>query len=272
LCQTRNFAGSVALIFQPAEEGGGGGDEMVKDGMMERFGIAEVYGMHNEPGLPVGHFGIREGAFLASMDTFSILIKGKGGHAAMPHLTVDPIFIGAQIVTALQGIASRNANPVEAVVVSITQFNGGEIHNVIAPTATLIGTVRTLNKQMRQMARENLIRTVTGVATSLGGEAEINYDYLNGYPVTVNHARETGIALKAARDVAGVKNVDPNCPPIMGSEDFAFMLEARPGAFIFIGNGDSAYCHHPAFDFADDAIPYGVSFWVRLAEMALAKP
>ena len=270
LCQTRNFAGSVAVIFQPAEEGGGGGHEMVKDGMMERFGITEVYGMHNEPGLPVGQFGIREGAFLASMDTFSILIKGKGGHAAFPHLAVDPIFIGAQIVTALQGIASRNADPVEAVVVSITQFNGGEIHNVISPTATLIGTVRTLNKAMRQMARDNLFRTATGIATALGGEAEINYDYLKGYPVTFNHARETGVALKAARDVAGDKNVNPNAPPIMGSEDFAFMLEARPGAFISIGNGDTAYCHHPEFDFADDAIPYGVSFWVRLAETALA--
>lgn len=269
LCQTRNFAGSVAVIFQPAEEGGGGGHEMVKDGMMERFGIAQVYGMHNEPGLPVGQFGIREGALLASMDTFSILIKGKGGHAAMPHLTVDPIFIGAQIVTALQGIASRNADPVEAVVVSITQFNGGEIHNVISPTATLIGTVRTLKKEMRMMARENLFRTVNGVAAALGGEAVINYDYLSGYPATVNHPRETGIALQAARDVAGAANVNPNCPPVLGAEDFAFMLEARPGAFIFIGNGDTAYCHHPEFDFADDAIPYGVSFWVRLAESIL---
>jgi amidohydrolase len=271
LCETRNFAGSIAVIFQPAEEGGGGGDEMVKDGMMERFGIAEVYGMHNEPGLPVGQFGIREGAFLASMDTFSILIKGKGGHAAFPHLTVDPIFIGSQIVCALQGIASRNADPIEAVVVSVTQFNGGEIHNVISPTATLIGTVRTLKKEMRQLARENLIRTVTGIATALGGEAEINYNYLNGYPVTVNHARETSVALKAARDVAGAGNVNPDYPPTMGAEDFAFMLEARPGAFIVIGNGDSAYVHNPEFDFADNAIPYGVSYWVRLAETALAK-
>ena len=212
---------------------------MVKDGMMERFGITEVYGMHNEPGLPVGQFGIREGAFLASMDTFSILIKGKGGHAAMPHLTVDPIFIGAQIVTALQGIASRNADPVESVVVSITQFNGGEIHNVISPTATLIGTVRALKKELRQMARENLFRTVNGIATALGGAGEINYDYLNGYPVTVNHPRETGIALQVARDVAGAANVNPNCPPVLGAEDFAFMLEARPGAFIFIGNGNT---------------------------------
>jgi len=270
LCQTRNFAGSVAVIFQPAEEGGGGGHEMVKDGMMERFGIAEVYGMHTEAGIPIGQFAIREGAFLASMDTFSILIKGKGGHAAMPHLTVDPIFIGAQIVTALQGIASRNADPVEAVVVSVTQFNGGEIHNVISPAATLIGTVRTLNKKMRQMARENLFRTVTGIATALGGVAEINYDYLNGYPVTVNNPRETEIAAKVARDVAGAANVNANFPPIMGAEDFAFMLEARPGAFILIGNGDSAYVHNPEFDFADDAIPYGVSYWVRLAETILA--
>jgi len=212
LCQTRNFAGSIAVIFQPAEEGGGGGHEMVKDGMMERFGISEVYGMHNEPGLPVGQFGIREGAFLASMDTFSILIKGKGGHAAMPHLTVDPIFIGAQIVTALQGIASRNADPIESVVVSITQFNGGEIHNVISPTATLIGTVRTLNKAMRQMARENLFRTVTGIATALGGVAEINYDYLNGYPVTVNTPGETDMMVKVAKEVSGAGGVNRDYP------------------------------------------------------------
>ncbi len=271
LCQTRNFAGSVAVIFQPAEEGGGGGHEMVKDGMMERFGISQVYGMHNEPGLPVGQFGIREGAFLASMDTFSIVIKGKGGHAAMPHLAVDPIFIGAQIVTALQGIASRNADPVEAVVVSITQFNGGEIHNVISPTATLIGTVRTLNKAMRQMARENLFRTVTGIATALGGAAEIDYGYLNGYPVTVNTPRETDVMVKVAKDVSGAGSVNRDYPPTMGCEDFAFMLERCPGAMILIGNGDSAYVHNPEYDFADDAIPYGVSFWVRLAETALAQ-
>ena len=270
LCETRNFRGRAAVIFQPAEEGGGGGDEMVKDGMMERFGIASVYGMHNEPGVPVGHFGIRPGALWAAMDTFSIVVRGKGGHAAMPHLTIDPIFIGAQIVSALQGIASRNTDPLEAMVVSVTQFNAGEIHNTIAPAATLIGTVRTLKRELRQLARDNLHKTVEGVAAALGGEAIVNYEYLKGYPVTFNRERETAIAVSVARDVSGPPNVNANCPAVMGAEDFSFMLEARPGAFIFIGNGDTPYCHHPAFDFNDEAIPFGISYWVRLAETVLA--
>jgi amidohydrolase len=269
-CETRNFRGSVAVIFQPAEEGGGGGNEMVKDGMMERFGIASVYGMHNEPGLPVGQFAIRPGATMAAMDAFSITIVGKGGHAALPHLAIDPIFIGAQIVSALQGIASRNTDPLEAMVVSVTQFNAGDAHNVIPQSARLVGTVRTLKRELRQLARDNLHKTVEGVAAALGGKAVVNYEHVKGYPVTFNHARETEIAASVACAVAGNANVDVNYPAIMGAEDFSFMLEARPGAFIFIGNGNTAFCHHPAFDFNDEAIPYGISYWVHLAETVLA--
>ena len=269
LCETRNFRGSVAVIFQPAEEGGGGADEMVKDGMMERFGIASVYGMHNWPGLPVGQFATRPGPMLAAMDTFSITVRGKGGHAAAPHRTIDPIFIGAQILSALQGIASRNADPLDSLVVSITRFNAGHANNVIPQEAMLIGTARTLKPELRDLAKTNIQRTAQGVAAALGGEAVVNYELTMGYPVTLNHAGETAIATSVARSVAGTLSVDANFAPVMGAEDFSFMLEARPGAFMFVGNGNTAYLHHPAFDFNDEAIPYGISYWVHLAETVL---
>ncbi len=270
LCETRNFQGSVAVIFQPAEEGGGGGDQMVKDGLMERFGIESVYGMHNWPGLPVGQFAIRAGALMAAMDVFSISVRGRGGHAALPHLTIDPIFIGAQIVGALQGIASRNADPLESVVVSVTQFNAGDAHNVIPQTAKLIGTIRSLKPELRDLAVANLRRTAEGVAAALGGIAIISDEQILPYPVTFNHARETAVAAAVARDVAGDKSVDDNILPKMGAEDFSFMLQAKPGAMICVGNGDTPFCHHPAYDFSDAAIPFGISYWVRLAETVLA--
>jgi amidohydrolase len=270
LCETRNFRGQVAVIFQPAEEGGAGGLEMVKDGLMERFDIQSVYGLHNWPGLPVGQFALRAGALMAAMDVFSITIRGKGGHAALPHLTVDPIFIGSQIISALQGIASRNADPLESVVVSVTQFNAGEVHNVIPQSAKLTGTVRSLKRELRDLAMANLRRTAEGVAAALGGEAIVSDEQVLPYPVTFNHAGETAVAAAAARNVAGEKSVNDNYPPDMGSEDFSFMLEARPGAMILMGNGDSAFCHHPAYNFNDEAIPYGISYWVHLAETVLA--
>ncbi|MBM3520590.1 MAG: amidohydrolase [Alphaproteobacteria bacterium] len=269
LAETRNFRGTVAVIFQPAEEGGGGGKEMVEAGMMDRFGIASVYGLHNFPGLPVGHFAIRKGGLLASVNEFEITITGKGGHAAMPHTTIDPVYIGAQIVTALQAIAARNADPLESVVVSITRFNAGEANNVIPQTAKLVGTIRSLKREMRDLALANVRRTAEGIASSLGGTATVT-DIGVPYPVTFNHDRETDIAASVAAKVAGERNVVTNCPPIMGGEDFAFMLESRPGAFIFMGNGDTAFCHHPAYDFNDTAIPHGVSYWVNLAETVLA--
>ena len=269
LCETRNFRGRVAVIFQPAEEGGGGGAEMVRDGMMERFGIESVYGMHNLPGVPVGRFALRVGGLMAAVDEFSIIVRGKGGHAAAPHKTVDPIFIGAQIVGALQGIAARNADPLESVVVSVTRFNAGDANNVIPPTATLIGTVRSLKRELRDLAIANVRRTAEGIAAALGGAAIVEAIGLP-YPVTFNHARETAIAAGVACHVVGDQNVDDTCPPVMGGEDFAFMLEARPGAFIFMGNGDTPFCHHPAYNFSDAAIPFGVSYWVQLAETVLA--
>ncbi|UNK38519.1 M20 family metallopeptidase [Shinella sp. H4-D48] len=268
LAETRNFTGSVAVIFQPAEEGGGGGNEMVKDGMMERFGIAEVYGMHNLPGMPVGAFGTRPGPIMAATDEFTIMVKGRGGHAALPHKTVDPIVIGAQVVTALQTIVSRVADPIDSLVVSVTKFNAGFAHNVIPETAQLAGTVRTLSPDMREGAEARIRQICAGLAAAHG--AEIVVTYHRNYPVTVNHAQETGHAVAVAREIAGDASVEPAIAPMMGGEDFSYMLLSRPGAFIFVGNGDTAGLHHPAYDFNDDAIPHGVTYWVKLAESRLA--
>ncbi|KQZ96026.1 amidohydrolase [Mesorhizobium sp. Root157] len=268
LAETRNFAGTVAVIFQPAEEGGGGGNEMVKDGMMERFGIARVFGMHNMPGLPVGQFAIRPGPIMAATAEFTIRVKGRGGHAAMPHGTLDPIVVGSQLVGALQTIASRNVDPVEAVVVSVTKFHAGDAYNVIPEKAELAGTVRTLKKEVAKLAEERLRAVCAGVAAAFGVAVELDFDA--NYPVTFNDPDETVFASDIAAGVAGETQVHRAMPPVMGGEDFSYMLEARPGAFIFIGNGATAGLHHPAYDFNDEAIAHGMSYWVKLAETALA--
>jgi len=268
LAETRNFAGRVAVIFQPAEEGGGGGNVMVQEGMMERFGISRVFGMHNEPGLPVGHFATRPGPIMAATAEFTITVRGKGGHAAFPHQNVDPIVITSQIVGALQTIVSRNADPLEALVVSVTKFHAGEAYNIIPETARIAGTVRTLRKDVAALAETRMKAIVRGIAEAGGATAEIDYD--SNYPVTFNHPGETDFAVQVASDVAGAANVEANMPAVMGGEDFSYMLEARPGSFVFIGNGDTANLHHPGYDFNDEAIPHGISYWVRLTERALA--
>ncbi|MBZ9811873.1 M20 family metallopeptidase [Mesorhizobium sp. CA13] len=268
LAETRNFAGSVAVIFQPAEEGGGGGNEMVKDGMMERFDIAKVFGMHNMPGLPVGQFAIRPGPIMAATAEFTITVKGRGGHAAMPHGTIDPIVITSQLVGALQTIASRSTDPVEAVVVSVTKFHAGDAYNIIPESAEIAGTVRTLRKEIAKKSEERIRSICDGLATAFGARIEV--DYQANYPVTFNHAEETVFASDIAANVAGDAHVHRAIQPVMGGEDFSYMLEARPGAFIFIGNGDTAGLHNPAYDFNDEAIPHGMSYWVKLAETALA--
>ena len=268
LAETRNFAGSVAVIFQPAEEGGGGGNEMVKDGMMERFDISRVFGMHNMPGLPVGQFAIRPGPIMAATAEFTITVRGRGGHAAMPHATVDPIVIASQLVGALQTIASRSTDPVEAVVVSVTKFHAGDAYNIIPETAEIAGTVRTLRKEIAKKSEERIRTICDGLATAFGAKIEV--DYQANYPVTFNHAEETVFASDVAAGVAGDAHVHRGIQPVMGGEDFSYMLEARPGAFIFIGNGDTAGLHHPAYDFNDEVIPHGMSYWVKLAETALA--
>ncbi len=267
LAETRNFDGRVAVIFQPAEEGGGGGKEMVRDGLMERFGISEVYGMHNWPGMPIGHFGIRVGGIMAATDRFYIDITGVGGHAARPQQTIDPIMVAAHLVTALQTIVSRNVDPLKSAVVSVTMVEAGEADNVISRTAKITGTVRTLDGEVQDFIEARLGEMVPQFAASFGASASIRY--ARGYPVTVNEPGRTAFAAEVAAEVAGPDRVDADVPPSMGGEDFSFMLEERPGAYIFLGNGDSSELHTDTYDFNDAVIPVGASYWVRLAERAM---
>jgi hippurate hydrolase len=267
LAETRNFAGTAVVIFQPAEEGGGGAKAMLEDGLIERFGIDEVYGMHNMPGMPVGSFAIRAGGFLASADTVEIEIEGVGGHAAFPHDCTDTVLAGAAVVQAVQQIVARNVDPLKSAVISITCFNAGFTDNVIPQTAKLVGTVRSLDPGVRDLLERRLKEVAPAAAAAYGATARVTYR--REYPVTVNHPRETAFAAEVAREVVGAALVDADRPPEMGAEDFSFMLERRPGAMIFVGNGDSALLHHPAYDFDDAAIPAGSSYWVRLVERAL---
>ncbi len=268
LAETRDFAGNAIVIFQPAEEGGAGAMAMIDDGLMDRFGIEEVYGMHNMPSLPVGSFRLRKGPLMAAADEITITVEGQGGHGAMPHQGVDPVVVGAQIVLALQTIVSRNIDPLDSCVVSVTRFEAGTASNIIPQSAWLNGTVRTLRATTRDAVEKRIHEIAAGIAAAGGATARV--EYRRGYPTTVNHAKETDFAAKVARKVAGESHVDANAEPVMGAEDFSFMLEARPGAFIFIGNGDSAKLHHPSYDFNDAALPYGMSYWVELVETALA--
>jgi hippurate hydrolase len=240
---------------------------MVKDGLMDRFGIEEVYGMHNFPGLPVGEFALRPGTLMAAADRVYIDIEGVGGHAAKPHLCVDPVLIGAHILTQIQTIVARNVDPLESAVVSICRFEAGNTDNVIPQRVRLTGTARSLTPEVRDLLERRLGQIVEGTARAHGGKAKL--DYRRDYPVVRNHERQTAFAASIATEVAGRDRVDTAVPPMMGGEDFAFMLEERPGAFIFCGNGDSAGLHHPAYDFNDEAIPLGVSYWVRLVETAM---
>jgi amidohydrolase len=268
LAETRNFKGTIAVIFQPAEEGGAGALAMIDDGLMERFRISEVYGMHNAPGLPIGQFATRKGSIMAATNEFEITVTGRGGHAAKPQTTVDPVVISAHIILALQSIVSRETDPLNALVVSVTQLNGGDASNVIPDVIKLGGTVRTLVPEIREFAQRRLTEIVESTAAVFGGKAEVIYH--QGYPVTFNHERETEFAVGVAQTIVGNAAVTTDMPPVMGAEDFSYMLEKRPGAFVFIGNGDSAGLHNSAYDFNDDAIPYGISYWVSLAETALA--
>ncbi|MEM7507022.1 MAG: M20 aminoacylase family protein [Pseudomonadota bacterium] len=268
LTETRNFDGTVVVIFQPAEEGGGGGREMVNDGMMDRFGVQEVYGMHTHPGTPVGHFCLRAGPLLAAADRFTIEIEGYGGHAAYPHETIDTTLVGAQLLQSLQTIVARNVDPVKSTVLSVTMFEtDSTAQNVIAQTAKLTGTVRTLDPGVQDMVEANMHRMVENLAAAFGAKAMLNYK--RDYPVTVNTEREAGFAADIAAQVMGPDAVDANTPPQLGAEDFSFMLNARPGAFIFIGNGNTAKVHHPEFDFDDEAILSGCSYWATLAEQRM---
>ncbi|MEX0365243.1 MAG: M20 aminoacylase family protein [Ruegeria sp.] len=265
LSETRNFDGTVVVIFQPAEEGGGGGREMCEDGMMERWNIQEVYGMHNWPGRPVGSFAIRPGAFFAATDQFDITLEGRGGHAAKPQETVDTTVMAAQTVLALQTIASRNADPIDQVVVSVTSFEtSSKAFNVIPQTVQIKGTVRTMSKEMRDLAEKRIGEICNGIAATFGGTGDITY--IRGYPVMVNSDEQTEFAADVARAISGECE---EAPLVMGGEDFAFMLEERPGAYILVGNGDTAMVHHPEYNFNDEAIPAGCSWWAEIVEQRM---
>ena len=265
LAETRNFKGRVALIFQPAEEGGGGAGVMVEEGVLDRFDIAEVYALHNAPGTPVGQFYTTPGPIMAAVDTFHIHIKGKGGHGAMPHETADPVVATVGMVNAIQTIVSRNHYAHDDLVVSVTQIHTGSADNVIPETAYINGTVRTFAKDTQDMVRKRLAEIVAGHAAAYGVTAELDYEV--GYPATVNDPAKTAFAAEVAGEIATA--VDAAHIREMGAEDFAYMLEARPGAYLFLGNGDTAGLHHQAYDFDDSAAPYGASFFARLVERAL---
>jgi amidohydrolase len=272
LAETRNFAGTVRFIFQPAEECGGGGEVMVKDGLFEKFPADEVYGLHNVPGMPLGYFAGRVGPMMAATDEFDIIVRGRGGHAAQPHKSVDPVVLGAQIVGALQTICSRTADPIESLVVSITQFHAGSAYNVIPEEAVLRGTIRSFDPALRLQAQESLKRIATGIAAALGGSAEVTI--IKGYPSTRNHAAQLVKALKVAEALVGADRVEDNIAPVMGGEDFAYMLEAKPGAYLFIGAGPAqggGNLHQTRYDFNDEILPLGASYWAQLAETLLAE-
>ena len=266
LAETRNFDGTTVVIFQPAEEGGGGGREMVADGMMDRWGIQEVYGMHNMPGIPVGHFAIRKGALMAAADQFEVVVTGKGGHAAKPHDCVDTTVVAAHIIVALQTIASRNVDPLKQVVVSVcTVETDSTAHNVIPQVVKMKGTVRTMDHAVQDFVERRISEIVSGTAMALGASATVHY--ARGYPVTINAEENTDYAVEVARQVSG--HVDPETAPLMGAEDFSFMLNERPGAYIFVGNGDTAMVHHPAYNFDDNVIPFGSSWYAGMVEFRM---
>jgi amidohydrolase len=268
LAETRNFAGQAVVIFQPAEEGGAGGKAMVDDGMMDRFGIGEVYGMHNSPGMPVGQFGLRAGPIMAAADYITIDIEGVGGHAARPHLAIDTVLVAAQIINNIQSVVSRNVDPLKSAVVSICMVQAGNTDNVIPQTVQLRGTARSLAEDVRVLIEERLHRIVEGTAAAFGAKATLTYR--RNYPVLVNHGPQTDFAASVASEIVGAGQVDTDLAPMMGAEDFSFMLNARPGSFIWVGNGNSAGLHHPSYNFNDEAIPFGTSYWVKLVETALA--
>ena len=267
LAETRNFAGTVALIFQPAEEEGAGADAMVKEGILDRFAIEQVYALHNAPGTPVGHFFTTPGPIMAAVDTFEIFVTGRGGHGAYPQDCLDPIPAAISIVQAIQTIVSRNHDGRDDLVVSVTQIHAGTVNNVIPETAYINGTVRTFDRKVQDLVQKRLEEIVAGQAASFGVEATFSYDI--GYPATVNDAEKTRFAVEVAEEIAGKGNVIADVRPEMGAEDFSYLLNERPGAYLFVGNGDTAGLHHPAYDFTDETAAYGASFFARIAERAL---
>ncbi|MBB3237107.1 hippurate hydrolase [Phyllobacterium endophyticum] len=267
LANEKNFNGTVVFIFQPAEERGAGAKVMIEEGVLDRFKIENVFGMHNLPGLPVGRFAIRSGAIMAATDDFTIHLRGMSGHAALPHAAIDPIVAASQIVINLQTLVSRNVDPLDSAVVSVCKLHSGTAMNIIPDTAEIAGTIRTLNPATRQMLRERFHEVVESICAA----HRINFtiDFEKNAPAVLNADIQTEVAIRAATDVVGESNVEGDTRPIMGGEDFAYMLEARPGAFMFIGNGDSAPLHNSNYDFDDEALQFGVGYWLCLVNVAL---
>lgn len=267
LARTRAFDGTAIVIFQPAEEGGGGGKAMVDDGVMDRFEINEVYAMHTEPGLPIGQFTTASGPLAASADGFRIKIDGKGAHGASPHVSVDPLVVGGNILLALQTIVSRNVHPRQCAVVTVGWISGGKAGNVIPQSAEMGGTTRTFDPATRDLIEKRVTEIASHVAEAYGAKAMVTYKRM--FPPTVNHSNETAFAVNVAKSLVGATNVNGTMEPLMGSEDFAFMLEARPGNIMLIGNGDGPSVHDAHFDFNDEAIPFGVAYFKALVEQGL---
>jgi len=267
LARSRAFDGTAVVIFQPAEEGGGGGRAMVEDGLMDRFAINEVYAMHTEPGLPIGQFMTASGPLAASADGFRIRIDGKGAHGASPHVSVDPLVVGANILLALQTIVSRNVHPRQCAVLTVGWMAGGKAGNVIPQTAEMGGTTRTFDPATRDLMEKRITEIATHVATAYGATATVTYKHM--FPPVVNHGKQTAFAVDVARSLVGDDNVNGAMEPLMGSEDFAFMLEARPGNIMLIGNGDGPSVHEAGYDFNDAAIPFGIAYFKALVERGL---
>ncbi len=266
MAETRNFSGRVALIFQPAEEEGGGGEVMVQEGMMKKFGIDQVYALHNAPGTPIGHFYTTPGPIMAAVDTFTMNIKGKGGHGAYPHDCNDPIPVAISIAQAIQTIVSRNHDGRKEIVISVTQIHSGTASNIIPETAMINGTVRTFDPEVQKLVMDRMQAIADGQAAAFGVEVELDYEI--GYPATINDPDKAAFAAEVAKEVAGEAGVSIDVGPEMGAEDFSYMLNERPGAYLFVGNGDSAGVHHPEYDFADETAASGASFFARIVERA----
>tara|TARA_B100000029_G_scaffold194502_1_gene192576 strand:- start:1752 stop:2924 length:1173 start_codon:yes stop_codon:yes gene_type:complete len=270
LAETKNFDGTVQFIFQPAEEGKGGGEKMIEDGLFDLFPVEEVYGMHNIPGIKVGEFAVGPGPIMAARDNFEVFVKGRGSHAAMPHQGVDPVVVGSHIVLALQTITSRNIDPQKSLVVSVTQFHAGEAFNIIPDEILLRGTCRVLDPEIQETLPDRLRRIVDGVSSTFGAKADLIYH--KGYPATVNAEQPSNFCAEVAREIAGSDDgVDLKPAPSMGAEDFSYMLQEKPGCYIWTGNGDTAGLHHPEYDFNDETIAVGASYWARLVEKRLLK-
>ena len=273
LAESREFSGTIRFIFQPAEEAAGGAKVMMDDGLFELFPVDAVFGMHNWPGLSVGRFAMRPGPMMASLDCFDIVVEGLGAHGALPHQGVDPVHAAAQVITALQSVVSRNVDPLQAAVVSVTKIHGGDAHNIIPGQVLLGGGIRCFDSEIRELLKSRVVEIVEGICSSLGARGTVTF--VSGYPAVINGVDAVGLAAGVAAEIVGTENVDAEAEPVLGSEDFAFMLEEKPGCYIFIGNGagdGTCMIHNPGYDFNDDVATLGATYWVRLAQAFLRDP